>query len=71
MTTSDIVMERALALATDGTQTEEAVRDLLATAEGRRVSVVLARQHLVERDDADAARAVELLDQVLGRLPKV
>jgi hypothetical protein len=34
--------------------------------------VVLARQHLVEEEEAEqpvSARAVELLDEVLGRLP--
>ncbi|HJP65539.1 MAG TPA: hypothetical protein VKA30_04455 [Actinomycetota bacterium] len=73
MTTSEAVQERALALAESDTDTDTAVRDLLECCAQRRVSVVLARQHLAEApSDASSERtdrAVELLDEVLERLP--
>ncbi|MEX2458484.1 MAG: hypothetical protein WD770_05820 [Actinomycetota bacterium] len=71
MTTSEIVMERALALAAEDTEREAAVAALLESADGRRVSVVLARQHLLDDQSETAARAVELLDEVIVRLPEV
>ncbi len=74
MTTADIVMEHALDLARAGTGTDDAVLDLLGQAGDRRVAVVMARRHLVERQDEapdqSAARAVELLDAVLDRMPE-
>jgi hypothetical protein len=69
MSTSDIVMERALALAGEDLDQEAAVAQLLESADGRRVSVVLARQHLLDEQNEAAARAVELLDEVLVRMP--
>lgn len=74
MTTADIVMERALALAGEEMDTEEAVRELLEASGDRRVAVVMARRHLLEQagdgPEGRAARAIDLLDQVLLRLPE-
>jgi hypothetical protein len=51
----------------------EAIRELEASSGGRRVAVVRARQQLLsspdEPDDQAKARAVALLDELLGRLP--
>jgi hypothetical protein len=74
VTTADIVMERALTHARDGTEDEAALGDLLGCCGGNRVAVVLARQHLVERtiegQDEHASRAAELLEQTLQRFPE-
>jgi hypothetical protein len=74
VTTADIVMERAFDLADAGTDTEEAVAELLAASGDRRVAVVMARRHLLEQageePDTRATRAIELLDGVLLRLPE-
>jgi hypothetical protein len=66
---SDEVQSMALALAEQGQDTDAAVRELLALCEDHRVSVVVARRSLSEgdRQDASAARAIELLDAVLER----
>jgi hypothetical protein len=74
MTTTDTVRGKALALAREGAPTEEATRELLECCGDKRVPVVLARQgflkDLEERpSDPTVGRAVELLDQVLDRLP--
>ena len=74
MTTADAVRERALTLARATTDRDEAIRDLQESCGDRRVSVVRARQQLVtwldsEPDQADAMRAIELLDELLERLP--
>ena len=74
MTTADAVRERALTLARTTTERDEAIRDLQACCGDRRVSVVRARQQLVtwldsEPDQADAMRAIELLDELLDHLP--
>jgi hypothetical protein len=74
MSTADDVRERALTLARAMTDRDEALRDLQDCCGDRRVSVVRARQQLVawvdsEPDQADAMRAIELLDELLGRLP--
>ena len=74
MTTADAVRERALTLARTTTDRDEAIRDLQSRCGDRRVSVVRARQQLVtwldsEPDQADAMRAIELLDELLDRLP--
>jgi hypothetical protein len=51
----------------------EAIRELEVSSGGRRVAVVRARQQLLsspeEPEDQVNARAVELLDELLGRLP--
>jgi hypothetical protein len=74
VTTADILMERALALASEQIEPEQAVQELLAASGDRRVAVVLARRHLVEQQeedpDAQTGRAVDLLDQVLSRIPE-
>lgn len=74
MSTADAVRERALTLARTTTDRDEALRDLRDCCGDRRVSVVRARQQLVawldsEPDQAEAMRAIELLDELLGRLP--
>jgi hypothetical protein len=74
MTTSEILTEQALSLASAGTAGEEAVRELLTVSGERRVAVVRARQSLLARSaektqDETTAQAVELLDAVLDRLP--
>jgi len=74
MTTADVVREQALLLARTEPDGEEAIRELEAVSEGRRVAAVLARQQVSawldsEPDQADAIRAIELLDRLLDRLP--
>ena len=74
MTTADILMERALALASQEIETEQAVQELLAASGDRRVAVVMARRHLLDRQeedhDAQIGRAADLLQEVLTRLPE-
>ncbi len=74
MTTADIVMERALTHARDGTEEERALGDLLECCGDNRVALVLARRHLLERTSESqndhATRAAELLEQTLHRLPE-
>jgi hypothetical protein len=74
MTTADAVREKARSLAGAETPTQEAVRELLDSCREKRVPVVLARQQFLkdlEEGPADPSvnRAVELLDEVLKRLP--
>jgi hypothetical protein len=73
MTTAEIVRERALSLAEAGAPTDEAVNELIESSGDRRVAVVLAEQGLLAELDAGrsdvVSRAVELLDQVLERMP--
>jgi hypothetical protein len=74
MTTSEVLTEQALSLASAGAVGEEAVRELLTVSGERRVAVVRARQSLLSRsaertEDETTAQAVELLDAVLDRLP--
>jgi hypothetical protein len=73
MTTSEEVRKRALALATAGTATEDAVREILECCGEKRVSVVMARRQVRGRGegpDPMSERAGELLDEVLRRLPQ-
>ena len=74
MTTSEVLTERALSLASAGAAGEDAVRELLTASGERRVAVVRARQSLLARSaeragDPTTTQAVELLDAVLTRLP--
>jgi Zn-dependent alcohol dehydrogenase len=74
MTTSEVLTEQALSLASAGAVGEEAVLELLTVSGERRVAVVRARQSLLARsaeqaDDETTAQAVELLEAVLIRLP--
>jgi hypothetical protein len=74
MPTADAMREKALTLIQTDTRTDDAVQELLDHCQQRRVPVVLARQQFLrdlEESPSDdvARRAVELLDQVLGRLP--
>lgn len=61
-------------LARQGADRSLAVEVLLTTCGGRRVAAVRARQELdawldSERDQIDAMRAIEYLEEVLQRLP--
>ena len=74
MTTADVLTEQAFALAASGAEREAAVRELLERCGDRRVAVVRARQHVLERlerhaDEEAAKAALLLLDEVLVRLP--
>ena len=73
MTTADSVREHALSLARTSVDRDEAVRELEALCEGRRVAVVRARQQMLSSPDGSeepaTGRAVELFDELLGRLP--
>ena len=72
MTTADSVRKHALTLARTSVDRDEAVRELEALCEGRRVAVVRARQQMLSSADGSepaTGRAVELLDELLGRLP--
>jgi hypothetical protein len=73
MTTADSIREQALSLARSGVERDDAIRELEIASGGRRVAVVRARQQVVsasdEPDDQAAVRAVELLDELLGRMP--
>lgn len=74
MTTADSVRERAMFLALSGAEHDEAVRELEASCAGRRVAVVRARQMMAASLDDQPAepatqRAIELLDDLLARLP--
>lgn len=74
MTSADSVRERALFLAVSGVDREEAVQELEASCAGRRVAVVRARQVIAssledEPDQPATTRAIELLDDLLARLP--
>ena len=74
MPTSEIVRERALALAATSTPTAEAVAELEACCGGRRVSVVRARGDLQEISNGDDGStevgvALSYLDELLERLP--
>jgi hypothetical protein len=74
MTTSELLTEQALSLASGGAVGEEAVLELLTTSGEHRVAVVRARQALLARStdpgsNETTKQAVELLDAVLIRLP--
>jgi hypothetical protein len=73
MTTAEIVREQALSLAQAGAPTDQAVTELLESSGDHRVAVVVAEQELLAELDATRSevlsRAVELLDQVLERMP--
>lgn len=74
MSNADVIREQALSLATSGTERHDAVTALERAAAGRRVAVVRARQQVTAsletgNEEPGAARAIELLDEVLGHLP--
>jgi hypothetical protein len=74
MTTADSVRERALFLALAGTDRKEAVQELEASCAGRRVAVVRARQMMASSLEDEPVQpttilAIELLDELLARLP--
>jgi hypothetical protein len=70
MRTTDIVIERALALAAEEQDEEEAARQLLEAAMGKRVALVMARQRINEQAAVigaeRAVRAVSLLDATIA-----
>lgn len=70
MRTTDIVIERALALAAEEQDEEQAARELLEAALGKRVALVMARQRINEQAAVigaeRAARAVSLLDATIA-----
>jgi hypothetical protein len=69
MSTSEVIAERAISLVRDGTDTDAAVVDLRDKSLGRRVAVVMAKQHLDENgaDPTEIQAAHELLDLTLER----
>jgi hypothetical protein len=74
MTTADVVRDLALVLARTESDRERAVTELETCCGGRRVAAVRARQQLAASLEGDlvvpdAAGAIELLDELLGRLP--
>jgi hypothetical protein len=74
MSNAEVIRERALALATSGADRDEAVSELERSAAGRRVAVVRARQQMEtslgdQIEQPGITRAIELLDEVLVRLP--
>ena len=74
MTTADSVRDLALSLVRSGLERTEAVQELEDVCGGRRVSVVRARQMMVssledDPEQPEVAGAVELLDDLLARLP--
>ncbi len=73
MTTAETVAERALDVARDDDDPDLAVATLLDVAGERRVAIVRARQLLEERsgaaEDPTTARASQLLDAALARIP--
>lgn len=72
MTTADSIREQALSLARSGVEKDDAIRELETASGGRRVAVVRARQQVLSASDPDdqaAVRAVEFLDELLGRMP--
>lgn len=70
MRTTDIVIERALTLAVEEQDEEQAARELLEAALGKRVALVMARQRINEQAAVigaeRAARAVSLLDVTIA-----
>jgi hypothetical protein len=74
MTTANDVMTRALALASTGADDEAAVGELMDCCHDNRVAVVMARRRVLEEGDGQdaghVARAAELLESVLARLPE-
>lgn len=74
MTTADLLSERASSLARSDSSDTDAITELLACADGHRVSVVLARRRLADAggadgSDLDATRAVVLLQAVIDQMP--
>ena len=74
MSTSDDVRDLAIALARTETDQDRAVHELETLCAGRRVSAVRARQLLLSSlgdgpPEPDTARAIQLLDELLERLP--
>lgn len=74
MAVADKMYERALSLASIGTERHEAVEELLQCCERRRLPAVLAKQrvHAQLQDDPKDAhldKAYQLLSDVVAQLP--
>jgi hypothetical protein len=71
MKTTDVVVERALALVSEGHDEESSVHDLLGASMGKRVALVMARQRIKEQADAigadRSARAVSLIEAAIAK----
>jgi len=72
MTTAERVMEKAEELVRAHVGDEEALPQILECCGAKRVSLVVARHHFLERleenpKDADATRAAEILTLALDR----
>jgi hypothetical protein len=65
VSTSDTVAELAISLVDEGKDPTSAVVDLREASQGRRVSLVMAKQKL-SGDDRDTTAAVALLDEALN-----
>jgi hypothetical protein len=68
MRTTDVVRERALALAGMGRDDDAAVEELIEAAAGKRVAIVMARQELetAPGGDSRAGAAASLLHRALS-----
>jgi hypothetical protein len=74
MSNAEVIREQALALAASGAERDDAIHELERSAAGRRVAVVRARQQMETSigdgtEQPGTARAIELLDELLVRLP--
>lgn len=74
MAVSDEVFERAISLASNGTERRQAVRELLESCGQRRLPAVLARQRVDARlqdapKDAHLGTAHQFLSDVVAQLP--
>jgi hypothetical protein len=67
---TDVVVERAIALASGGRDEESSVRDLLEASMGKRVALVMARQQINVQAAAigsdRSARALSLIDAAIA-----
>ena len=69
MRTTEMVYERALRLAAEGRDEESSIRELLETALGKRVALVMARQRIMDQADLGdevASRAAALIDATIA-----
>jgi hypothetical protein len=69
MRTTELVYERALRLAVEGRDEEDSIRELLETALGKRVALVMARQRIMDQADLGdevASRAAALIDATIA-----
>jgi hypothetical protein len=71
MRATDVVRERALALAAAGRDDDSAVEELAEAALGKRIALVMARQELqtTAEGHAENAAAASLLDRAVSSRP--